>query len=368
MRGCVDEFAVLVLSAARKRPILGLAAGATGALALHGLLWLAGSQVLRWQTASALANAAQHGWSVTTGDRVVGGWPSAATLTIEHPAITGGERTIPGGLAWSADRMVVRVSLLHPLTLVVAAQGQQFLRVSHAPDVGFVAARAEAQLGLWAGSQGWAAFQADGVAAGIAGSRNPQDVQIAALRLTMRQQRASAPPGGQGVTSVILDARAHGLGLPDVGRWALGATIAEAGAELVLVTLPPDSTAAPALAGRTRAAVQAAAWRDGGGRVRIDRARLRWGPLLVDGSAELGLDDDLQPAGGGQLQAQGTDAALDAAAGGGLIPPGVALTAKAVLGVMPHDGQGGVRLPFILRDRTVSVGHIPLARVGPIAW
>ena len=368
LSGYVDEFAVTIRDQVSRRPVLCGVIVFAGALALHGLIWLIASQVLLMQVASVLAAAAQHGWTVTTGDRTVGGWPLSATLSVDRPAISGGERIMPGGLAWSADRLLARISLRHPLTLVLSAQGQQFLRLSHAPDLGFVATRAEARISVSAPAGQWATFQADGVAGGIAGSRNPQDVQIATLRLTMHQQHVSAGFDGQKVTSVVVDARAHDVGLPDVGRWPLGATITDAGAELALVGLPTGADGVSALPGRTRAAAQAVAWRDGGGRVRINEARLRWGPLLLDWSAVLGLDGELQPVGDGHVQAEGTDAALDAASSGGLITPGVGLTAKAMLAVMPHDGRGAVRLPFTLRDRTLSVGHIPLARLGTITW
>ncbi len=364
----VDEFAGSDADPALRRPILSLAYVFAGLLALHGLVWGAGSWLLQRQTASLLATASQHGWSVTTQDRTIGGWPLAAALTIERPAIEGGERSIPGGLAWSADRLVARIPLLHPLTLVLSPEGQQFLRLSHAPDIGFTASRAEARLGLWTGSQGWAEFEADGVAGGIAGSRHPQDVLVAMLRVEIRQAPPVPARDGAAVSSITVDTRAHDIDLPDIGRWPLGATISDAGAELTLLAVPLTLSDRALSAGSESGAAQAASWRDGGGRVQIGRAQLRWGPLRLEGSAELGLDADLQPAGSGTVFVAGIGPALDAATGGGVVAPGVALTAKAVLGLMPQADGGAVRLPFRLHDRTVSVGEIPMARLGRIAW
>ena len=351
-----------------RRPIFSLTCVAAGLLTLHGLVWTMGSWLLQRQAASLLAAASQHGWSVTTGNRTIGGWPLAAALTIERPAIEGGERSIPGGLAWSADRLVARIRLLHPLTLVLLPEGQQFLRLSHAPDIGFTASRAEARLGLWTGSQGWGDFEADGIAGGIAGSRHPQDVLVAMLRVELRQAPLASARDVAAVSSIAVNARAHDIDLPDIGRWPLGATISDAGAELTLLAVPLGLSDRSRSAAPASGAAQAASWRDGGGRLQIGRALLHWGPLRLEGSAELGLDADLQPAGAGTVFVAGIGPALDAATGGGVMAPGVALTAKAVLGLMPQADGGAVRLPFRLRDRTVSVGEIPMARLGQIAW
>jgi hypothetical protein len=339
-----------------------VAGGAAGFLLVHTLLWVAGHRVLATQTARWIAQAQSQGWSVSTGAQSGGGWPVAAVLVAERVAVEGGERFVPGGLTWSADRVVLSLSLFHPLTLSVSAEGQQFLRLSHLPDLDFTAARARARIPLLAAHDGQAGFEAAGIAGGIAGSRHPQDVQLATLSLRIRQERRTDAPS---LTDLRLLLHATGIGLPDIGRWPLGATVAAAGASLRLSS--PTLPAGPA--GEARARAQAVAWRDGGGRLEVRDAVLRWGPLWLAGSADLGLDAALQPAGGGTLDATGTAPALDALAQDGLVTPGLAATAEAVLAVMPRapDSQA-TRLAFRLRDDTVSVGGIPLAHMQPIAW
>jgi len=116
-------------------------------------------------------------------------------------------------------------------------------------------------------------------------------------------------------------------------------------------------------------AVEAAAWQEGGGAVSVSDALLKWGPLTLTGQAQLGLDSRLQPAGKGVADVSGAAAALDALVDGGVVQPGMAATAKAVLGAMAQlPGGDKVRLPFVLRDNTVSVGPIPLARLNDIVW
>ncbi len=327
------------------------------------LLWWGGSRLLASQTARWVAQVEAHGWIVSAGEQSGGGWPFEATRAIDRVAISGGERILPGGLTWSADRVVLRITLAHPLTLFLAAEGQQFLRLSHLPDLGFTAAHAVARLPLLPGHDAEGELDAAGISGGIAGSRHPQDVQVAALRLRLSEDHTAQ------AAQARLDLRAEAIGLPDIGRWPLGATVNLAAATLI-VSSPtlPDRPAAIGN-GETRAASQATAWRDGGGRLTVRDASLRWGPLTANGFVELGLDERLQPAGNGTVDVAGTGPALDAAAQGGLIPPGVALTAKAVLAVMPRaPGSDAVRLPFLLRDRTVSVGQIPVATLNEMTW
>ena len=330
---------------------------------LDTLLWMLGSHVLTTRTVRWIAQAQAHGWTVSAGERSAGGWPFAATLAIERAGIAGGERIMPGGLSWSADRVVVSISLAHPATLRIAADGQQFLRLSHLQDIGFTAAQAVVRLPLTGHQAGrlYAAF----INGGIAGSRHPQDVQIADLALLIQQDTPAHPQPGALPGVMRLSLQASGIGLPDIGRWPLGATIASLDTALTLSSPSlPDQPADGQL--------RAGAWRDGGGKLTIDEARLRWGPLAVTAHAVLGLDSRLQPSGAGSADIAGSAPALDAASHAGLIPPGLALTAQAILAVMSHvagpDGKDAVRLPFQLHDSTVSVGEIPIVRIPAVAW
>lgn len=335
-------------------------------LSADSLLWLLGSKMLESQSARWVAQVEAHGWSVSAGDQSGGGWPFLAQRTFERVAIAGGDRYLPGGLTWSADRLVLTVSLLHPMRLVLSAEGQQFLRLSHLPDIGFTAVHALARLPLLTGQGAAGDLQVTGISGGIAGSRHPQDVQVESLWLRARQNTQDE---GQKLLEVQIDVLATGIGLPDIGRWPLGATVTSAGASLRLSSPPLPSPPAAASPGQSRVAAQAAAWRDDGGSLAVRDAVLRWGPLSLSGSADLGLDSRLQPAGSGTADVSGSEPALDAAAQGGIISPGLAMTAKAVLAVMPRaPGGDAIRLPFQLRNSTVSVGQIPLARLGDIGW
>jgi len=335
----------------------------TWLIAVPAFLCLADAVLWLWATHALAAGldrwGAQlraQGWTVQDGGRTAGGWPLAASLAVTDAKIEGGEQAVPGGMSWRATRVVLTVSLASPGTLSVSPEEQQFVRVSHTPPIIFHADRMEALLPLLGGAAQQAALSAQGITGGISGSHHPQDVRIDSLRVHI-----ATHPGKAGGLAAELTLRAEQIGLPDIGRWPLGAVVAAAGASVEIYSPKlPDHAPAP---------VEAAAWHAGGGSVVLRDTLLKWGPLTLTGQAELGLDDRLQPAGKGMADVSGAAAALDALVGGGVLQPGMAATGKAVLGAMAQlPGGDSVRLPFKLRDNTLSVGPIPLARLNDIVW
>ncbi len=333
------------------------------------LWWVAVGQLQagldRWAV-----QARASGWAVSAGARTRGGFPFRAELSVAGVGLDGGARLMPGGLAWRADRLKLEVAMLHPATLMLSTSGPQHLRLSHAPPLVFTAARLRTSVPLTGVDGGIATLEAGGVQGGIAGSRHPDDVQLASLRA-----RFSGQTGADGSISARLDAQAAGLGLPDTGRWPLSASIAGVGGTLLL-TSPPLGGRHDGSAATTDPQDQARAWRDGGGVLVGQGLTLRWGPLAVAAEARLGLDAQLQPEGTGSADVAGAGAALDALAVGGVLPPGVAATAKVVLALMPATtgtsgalaGQETLHLPFRLRQSTLSVAQIPIVQLGAIAW
>jgi hypothetical protein len=341
---------------------------AAGALvALLALDWLGCRWLLqRMQTEYAQwqRDAESQGWRVSSAAATGGGFPLGATLKIPDLTLSGGQALVPGGVDWHAQRVMLSLSLLNPWRLDVAPEGQQTVRAATGRTVALNADVLLAQVPLGGGRPDHIHIEIAGLTAGMRGSGNPQDVRIDGLDLQL-----SAARGVAARTSLQLDVQAHGLGLPDKGRWPLGATVSRLEAQI--------SLASPALSGLAPAE-QARAWRDWGGTMEVTRLAVKWGPLDMSGSATLGLDDRLQPAGHGRAEVRGWQATLDALASAGTLPQGVAQTAKAVLSLMaPASGgatgvgdEGGapLSLPVTLKDSTVSLGNIPLLRVRPLAW
>jgi hypothetical protein len=112
-------------------------------------------------------------------------------------------------------------------------------------------------------------------------------------------------------------------------------------------------------------------WRDGGGALTLHLVALDWGKLGASGTTRLALDANLQPVGSATVRLTGFGDTLDALAAAHAVPQRTADTAKAVLSLMARPQESGppvVEAPLSLKDRTVLVGRIPLARMPPVQW
>jgi hypothetical protein len=300
-----------------------------------------------------LADMRAGGWHVHCSAPETGGWPLSATLAVSDVHAEGGTWGVPGGVAWSAERLVLTIALTDPRHLSVSPQGEETLRISHIPAVAFSADRIDIRVPLGEGRPDHASLDAAAVAGGLKASGRRQDVRIGQLSLQLHARQDN------GALNATLGFTAEAIGLPDTGRWPLGGSVTSLTVAVVL-TSPPVSGA--------DSRSQAESWRDGGGKLSLPNIGLRWGPLSLEGDAAMGLDARLQPAGTGHAHVVGTAAAIDALAAAGVIGPGMAVTYNAVLGLMAHAPESAIDIPLTLRDSTLSLGAIPLARFHDIAW
>jgi hypothetical protein len=345
-------------------------------MAASCLVGLVGAYTLLWRVAVGqldagldrwVAQASGHGWQVSAGSRERLGWPFDAVLVVSDIDAAGGDRLLPGGVSWHATRLALTVSLAHPGTLVVRVLGPQRVRLSHAPEVIVTADRLSVRMPL-AALVPEAELDADALAGGVRGSGHPGDLRVAQLHVHYLDDSAQHPAPTW--LSARLEVAAHGIGLPDIGHWPLGGFVSSAGGIISLSS--PRLYAVSGWGTKVSADPedQARMWRDGGGTLDLHDLHLHWGPLRLQADAALRLDGRLQPAGTGSADVEGSSASLDALAAGGVIPAGLATTAKAVLAVMPHapGNPNAVRLPFVVHDSTLSVGQIPVVRLNDVVW
>ncbi len=314
---------------------------------------------MRGQLAHWAKSLREQGFTVEYREPIGSFMPWRVRLAVPALSVSGGKAMLPGGLKWHADEVDLSLSLFSPDTLTVTPAGEQQLQAARAPGIVFFAEQLDAVVPLGGSHPDEIDIVAEGLAAGLAASPNRQDLRIATLKLSLQAAR-----GGAARTSARLSIAARGVGLPDDGRWPLGATINRFDTDL--------SLASPALSGDAPAE-QARAWRDWGGVLTVQSLELHWGPLTLRGTAELGLDEKLQPAGRGEARVAGWSPTLASLARGGTIQAGVAQTADAVLASMAHPAQDDagaqtLELPFTLQDSTLSVGKIPLMRFGEVVW
>lgn len=305
-----------------------------GLIAAHAVLWYLACAQITAQMTVELRNLARQGWSTFADTPVRSGYPWVAEVTVP------GLRAAGPLIGWETERLVVRLAMLRPTEVRLAAEGRQSLRFADAPALQFSATRAEALISLATPDQ--IALEIDG----LVGSQ----VTAASLRLLI----------GRAAMTATADAR--DLGLPAGLNLPLGPTIARLGADLALFGGSLAELSAPSLT----------AWRDAGGRVEVPRLALEWGAVKFIGQSQIALDAKLQPELTGKLQLGGYPALLDALVSAGTLRPSRAQALGAVLGLLarPSDATGpqSVEVPFTVRDRGLSVGRIPLLRVPEITW
>jgi hypothetical protein len=284
-----------------------------------------------------------------------------AALTVHDVALDGGEPLVPGGVAWSSPRVVLRVDLFKPWRITITPEGLQSLRL---PDGSSVLLIADGlTVGLEGDGGGGAGLDvvADAIRLERQGGEGPEVVSAGALSL--RLDLAGAATATATDKAVGFELRAQAIHLPDGFRWALGNVI-----DLVAVNGALSGPALPAAAPREAAT----AWRDAGGSLEIQLQSLVWGPLTSNGTATLALDDALQPMGAGMWHLVGYQGTFDALGGNGVLTASAVKAAKALLSLMaglPSAREApSVDVPLTLQLRTLSMRQIPLLLLPELEW
>jgi hypothetical protein len=190
----------------------------------------------------------------------------------------------------------------------------------------------------------------------LTGGPLPQPLPIGAARIEAAQPGEA--PDAAASLAIDLTGVAIPAPLPDgVARVA----DAMGGAVSVLGPLP-----------RAADAAAMAAWRDAGGKLRIDRLGLAWAGMTVKATGELALDEDLQPAGTITVEIHGWQGALDAAQAAHLLPDTTIQQARAGLqlfsGTNKDDAGPVASVSLAIQDRKVSAMFFTVATLPEIRW
>jgi len=113
-----------------------------------------------------------------------------------------------------------------------------------------------------------------------------------------------------------------------------------------------------------------ASWRDGGGTLDIDEARLAWGGTIVTLTGTLALDEAMQPEGALTATIDGGDKIVDQLVAAGALKERFAEFAKSVIRAIatPGDDGGKVHLPVTMQDQRLYVGPATIAALPHVTW
>ncbi|MGK9165532.1 DUF2125 domain-containing protein [Inquilinus limosus] len=320
-----------------------VAAGWTG-----GWYWAAGKVQAQ---AQAFAANPPPGVTVDPGALQVEGFPLVFTVESQAPSL----RRIDG-LTWTAAGVVATAK---PWAL---------------PDIGFTIAPPQ-RVTL----PGSPALVAEVKGSGSGSARIGTDGKPTRVLLTLSQveltggllpaplpvarvngsvDRAPEEAGAGAAASLDIE----GIETPDLGLQAMGRRVDLVAARLTVLGTPPKAATAPELA----------AWRAAGGKLRVDRLALRWGPLTIDADGTLDLDDRLQPQGTLTAKIRGYGAVIDDLQKAGLVKDRDAGFAKVGLDLMAGqpaaDGSRTVTAPIAIEKGKVSFGPLQVAKLPEIRW
>jgi hypothetical protein len=290
------------------------------------------------------------GWQLGSGAVVAGGWPLSARLTIPNPTLRRQGAVL---IDMAAPSVAVTIPLWRPTELRVPIASPLHLKADGLPDL-ILSAEHMA------------------LAAHLVPNGTPAVLEAKALRLEPAEgtwhvavARVSLAVAMEPGRSADVALNAQTIALPATTKWPLGQTASR-------LTLQGALTDLPKTAGSARQ--WAKTWRDGGGSLRITQYGLVWGPLDLSGSAELRLDDTLQPAGTGHARVVGYAAALDRLASAGAITRPAATAATALLPLLGRSASEGgnsppvIDVPLTLQSRTLSIIQMPLLRLPELDW
>jgi hypothetical protein len=113
-----------------------------------------------------------------------------------------------------------------------------------------------------------------------------------------------------------------------------------------------------------------AAWRDTGGTLEIDEARIAWGGTTLSLSGTLALDGAMQPEGALTATIDGGDQMIDRLVASGALKERFAGFAKSVMRAIATPSADGskVRLPVTVQDQRVYVGPATIATLPHLTW
>jgi len=141
----------------------------------------------------------------------------------------------------------------------------------------------------------------------------------------------------------------------------LGSTIDELDIGLTVNGVIPDGKLPEA----------AAAWRDAGGTIELDRLHLLWGGLGAKATGTIALDQELQPIGGFSGAIQGYDRILTALVESGRMratDAGLARIALTMLAKAGPDGKPEIRTAFTIQNGQMFLGPVKLGKAPHLAW
>ncbi len=343
----------------RRRTVIVLAAAAAGAMLWTGAWVLVAGRIERGVLAWVEARRAE-GLTAEYRRLDVSGWPWRWRVEIEAPRMAGAGESLWG---WRGQALLLEVRPWAPGELPLAFPGEHWIKAGggEESEATISAARPEGRAQLTDGGRlaGLALDLGDAV---LKRALDPGPTRIGRARVSIKPRHADARQTGGGLAPGLFDARAEfeNVRLAAPPRGPLGANVQLALIDFSVKGRVPAGALGPALA----------AWRDDGGTIEINRARLAWGSFGLDGSGSFALDALGRPLAAASARVNGYADGVDALVAAGLVRAREGAGAKIALNLLaradPAGRPGEVTLPLAAQDGQLFIAGIPLVRLQPL--
>ena len=297
------------------------------------------------------------GWTVDLGAVTTGGFPLSLTVRADALRLAGPAAASPW--QWDAPGVTATLHFWDPGRIAVSAPGTHRLA---AGGRHFAAELAGAEAVLTRGPDGIDAAEWTISAPVLTGSGRP----VASAQALDGGIAVLAPSGGgePGIApkSYGFAVRLQALELPAGLRLPPGGAIDLISVEGAVRDLPAAEGPLPGYL---------EAWREGGGVIELRSAALEREPLNIAGNGTFALDRDLQPEGAMTVDVAGIDEMIGLLKRTGAIDSlqELALRAALALGIGGSTaGDGRIRFPVSLQERTLRVGSLRVLKLPPVRW
>ncbi len=336
----------------RKNPkIIALAAallflvGAGTAVALYWT-WAAEQLVTgvdRWR-----GEQEARGYRIAYEGPQLDGFPAAL-----HARFTGPSIEAPGAWRWSGPNLDGNAKLLSPLNIRLSFPGAHRFEALYGEEslaVELAALAADAQ--VWLLTSG----RLEAAETELRDVRVSGAVPLVLERLWARLE-ALERKSRQDLQAFELALESGAVDLPAGMGGPFGDKVDAIRLKATLIGEIPSGSAKDALA----------RWRETGGSLEIQDGMLSWGPLVIEASGALTLDEELRPQGKLQARVSGLPEIADLLQQGGAIEPDAAAGIKIMAAVLGgQKGGPGAQLPITLRRGRLYLGPAKVLRFGPI--
>jgi len=296
-----------------------------------------------------------EGFQAEAGPIAVSGFPFDVVATIGQAELGHGDLSRPRAWHWQGKDFVARLSPMTPWRILVATAAAQTLKFTDAAgrQKNLRAQADQTTAVIEVGGDGrLSRVQGNFHILGLSGSAMPAPIAVRRLKLEAR------PWGAAKQFAVDLSLSAEALHLPENTDQVLGDVVDIARANATVSGPPPT--------GWTKAAVSA--WRDNGGTVEINAARIKWGTLDTTGTGTLALDQHMRPLFSATGALKGYVETIKGYKKNGLITPLNAAALTIALNMQRRDVEGRIKIAITGQNGELRIGPMKVARLKPLRF